>query len=656
MKKQTVILFLLLGLSHTAFAQRVIENPAYEFKSTGINTITQIERNKENTRVQVHCEFIPHWWISFDSTTYIKDADTGKKYFPTGIEGTEFGKKTFMPDSGDSTFVLIFPPFDKKMKKFDYIESDTGEGSIFGISLKKTKDQKKKSVEESIYGTWEDMEKQLAAEADPSTGYGTDFFRKDTAHLRGFLKGYDPRAGFSTGMIYTGNELTREDYPTVIQIHPDGRFEADFLLNHPWEGYISFKRTSIPFYIEPGETLFISLDWEDFLMADRYRDRRYEFKNIDFKGASAGINKELNKFKVNTFNYRNFEKQLKTLAPAEFKQQQLNALKEADNSLAEKLKQNTISIKGQQLLKNKILLSFYGALFDYVMTRRYYASQDSTNEILKQPIPNDYYNFLPKINSNDKSLLVSNMFSSFINRYEYMGPFNNADMTFTPENKLEMFSKGWLRKDSVLRNELQVTPGLLFEIAKTRSLNYALEMLTPKEGHLLAEEINNSISEPFLKEETMRMYAKKFPEGEKQAYKLPDGKATDIFRKMTDPHKGKFVLVDFWATTCGPCIYGIKHMQPLRDKYKGSPDLAFVYITDTGGSPEESYNKFISENDMGDNLFRLPEDEYNYLRQLFKFNGIPRYVMLDRDGNVVDDNFPGHNAEYEIQKLFPDKK
>ena len=125
---------------------------------------------------------------------------------------------------------------------------------------------------------------------------------------------------------------------------------------------------------------------------------------------------------------------------------------------------------------------------------------------------------------------------------------------------------------------------------------------------------------------------------------------------MTDPHKGKFVLVDFWATTCGPCIYGIKHMQPLRDKYKGSPDLAFVYITDTGGSPEASYNKFISENDMGDNLFRLPEDEYNYLRQLFKFNGIPRYVMLDRDGNVVDDNFPGHNAEYEIQQLFPDKK
>ena len=121
MKKQVTILFLLLGITYTTFAQRIIKNPEYEFKSTGINTITQIERNKENTRIQIHSEFIPHWWITFDSTSYIKDPDSGKKYFPIGIEGTTFGKQTFMPDSGDSIFTLIFPPLDKKMKKFDYM-------------------------------------------------------------------------------------------------------------------------------------------------------------------------------------------------------------------------------------------------------------------------------------------------------------------------------------------------------------------------------------------------------------------------------------------------------------------------------------------------------------------------------------------------------
>lgn len=656
MKRQAAILFFLLAISYSTFGQRIINNPAYDFKSTGINTITQIERNKENTRVHIHSEFIPHWWISFDSTSYIRDTDTGKKYFPIGIEGTEFGKQTFMPDSGDSTFVLVFPPFDKKMKKFDYMESDSGEGSIFGVSLKQTKKKKNKAVEESIYGPWKDMESLLAPEADPSADYGANFFRKDTARLRGYLKGYDPRAGFSTGIIYLGNELTREDYPTVLQIHPDGRFEADLLLNHPWEGYIAFKSTTIPFYIEPGETLFVSFDWEDFLMADRYRDRRYEFKNIDFKGALAGINKELYRFKVNTFTYRDFEKQLKTLPPDEFKQQQLNALEEANNSLSEMLKQNTVSVKGQRLLKNKILLSHYGALLDYAMMRKRFAARDSTNEILKQPLPENYYNFLQKINSNDKSLISSNMFSSFINRYEFMEPFINKIVSFNPDERLEIYCKEWLNKDSILRNDLQVTPGLLFDIAKIRSLKFSLRSLTPKEGLFLVEQINNSITEPFLKEESMLLYNKLFPEGENQAYKLPEGKATDIFRKIVDPHKGKFVFVDFWATTCGPCIHEIKAMQPVREKYKDSPDIAFVYITDTGGSPEASYNKFIAENDMGDNKFRLPEDEYNYLRQLFKFNGIPRYVMLNREGDVINDNFPGYNADYEINKLFEDNK
>lgn len=656
MKKQAAILFFLLAISYSAFGQRVINNPAYDFKSTGINTITQIERNKENTRVHIHSEFIPHWWISFDSTSYIRDADTGKKYFPIGIEGTEFGKQTFMPDSGDSTFVLIFPPFDKKMKKFDYMESDSGEGSIFGVSLKQTKKKKNKAVEESIYGPWKDLESQLAPEADPSADYGADFFRKDTAHLRGYLKGYDPRAGFSTGIIYLGNELTREDYPTVLQIHPDGRFEADLLLNHPLQGSVSLKNIYIPFYIEPGETLFISLDWEEFLLADRYRNRSYEFKNIDFRGASAGINRELYKYTLKMFSYRDFENQMNNMLPSEFKKQQLDAMQEAQNSLSEKLKQNSVSVKGQRLLQNKILLSYYGAILDYAMMRPDYAERDTTNEILKQPIQIDYYDFLQKIDSNDKSLIISNMFSSFINRYEYMEPFKKTYKNFDFTQRLATYTKEWISKDSILRNELHVTPGLLFDIAKTRSLKYTLKMLTPKEAHLFAEQISNSITEPFLKEETMHMYDKVFPEGENQAYKLPEGKATDIFRKLVDPHKGKFVFVDFWATTCGPCIHGIKAMKQVREKYKDSPDIAFVYITDTGGSPEASYNKFIAENDMGDNKFRLPEDEYNYLRQLFKFNGIPRYVMLNREGDVIDDDFPGYNADYEINKLLEDNK
>ena len=51
MKKQTVILFLLLGLSHTAFAQRVIENPAYEFKSAAFTKTFSLFRREKREKV-----------------------------------------------------------------------------------------------------------------------------------------------------------------------------------------------------------------------------------------------------------------------------------------------------------------------------------------------------------------------------------------------------------------------------------------------------------------------------------------------------------------------------------------------------------------------------------------------------------------------------
>lgn len=655
MKKLVAIIVFCMGISCMLSAQRIITNPEYEFKSTGIYTITQIEQNKENTRVKILSEFIPHWWISIDSTSYIKDVDTGKKYYPTDVEGTEFGQKTFMPDSGDSTFVLVFPPFDKNMKKFDWINGESNEGCIFGVSLKKT--GKKDIPADNLYGTWKEADLQIEAEANPEIDFDTNFFKTDTAHIRGFLKGYDPRVGYNTALIYVGNEITREDYPTVVQIHPDGRFETDILLNYPLQSRIVFNRGSIPFYIEPGETLFISLDWKDFLMADRYRDRMYDYPSTQYAGRSARINRELNNFKFKNFNYKDFQKMLTTMPPAEFKQHQLTSYKEACDSLESQFVRNTVSEKGKRLLKNKALLANYTPLFDYVMSRKYYASKDSSNQVLQLPIPEDYYDFLREIDTKDKSLFASSQFSSFINRFEFMPPFSKTYNTMrSEEDKLTILKKVWKEKDSILREELHIDAGLLWEAAKVRSLEYNLSLLNRSEAQELLSEMNKDITDPFIRQEAARMYRLKFPEKETAAYKLPEGKATDIFRKYVDPHKGKYVVIDFWATTCAPCIQSIKQSRPFREKHIDSKDLAFVFITDVSSSPEEPYNKFIAENGMGDNLFRISTDDFNYLRQLFKFNGIPRYVLLDREGNVLDDNFPGYNAETEINKLLSENK
>jgi hypothetical protein len=56
------------------------------------------------------------------------------------------------------------------------------------------------------------------------------------------------------------------------------------------------------------------------------------------------------------------------------------------------------------------------------------------------------------------------------------------------------------------------------------------------------------------------------------------------------------------------------------------------------------------------NSYRISNDEFNMLRQLFRFNGIPRYVVIDQKGDVINDNFQMHNFEFELKRIIPSYK
>ena len=132
---------------------RKITNPSVDFTKVGIYHIEQVQLTNKETRLTLHCTFIPGWWIKFGRDAYIQADPSGEKLLATGIEGTEFGKETYMPESGDTTLVLIFPPIDKSVKKINFGEGETPD--FFGINLDKkacpdnTKDLKSESKEKS---------------------------------------------------------------------------------------------------------------------------------------------------------------------------------------------------------------------------------------------------------------------------------------------------------------------------------------------------------------------------------------------------------------------------------------------------------------------------------------------------------------------------
>ena len=124
--KQTVLTLIIAMTTFCAVSakDKVIVNPVYEFSNTGITYITKIELGKKETRLHVRTIFIPGWWVLFPKTTYIEDCVTGKRWQATGIINGEFDKQISMPASGDSTFVLIFPPLDKSVTKINFCDND----------------------------------------------------------------------------------------------------------------------------------------------------------------------------------------------------------------------------------------------------------------------------------------------------------------------------------------------------------------------------------------------------------------------------------------------------------------------------------------------------------------------------------------------------
>ena len=107
--------------------------------------------------------------------------------------------------------------------------------------------------------------------------------------------------------------------------------------------------------------------------------------------------------------------------------------------------------------------------------------------------------------------------------------------------------------------------------------------------------------------------------------------------------KGKVVVVDFWATWCGPCVASFPGMQKAVNKYKNDPNVAFLFIdTWEGGDNkekrEQSVKDFIDKNKYSFNvLYDTPEKEdpntFVVVNE-FKVNGIPTKFIIDHEGRI----------------------
>lgn len=132
------------------------------------------------------------------------------------------------------------------------------------------------------------------------------------------------------------------------------------------------------------------------------------------------------------------------------------------------------------------------------------------------------------------------------------------------------------------------------------------------------------------------------------SYPTPDGKQ----KLGPQDFKGKILVLDFWASWCGPCRAEIPN---LKEAYKNYHDKGVEFFSVSIDKDEAAWRKAMKEEDMPWQQVQAPGAGKEVMK-LYQFSGIPYILILDKDGNIVAKNMRGKKLTDKLDELLSGKK
>ena len=508
---------------------------------------------------------------------------------------------------------------------------------------------------------------QEIVEANPWT-VPADWFKTDTITIKGRIEDYDAEEfGFTSMACYYDDVFEKDNTVLVLDIADDGTFCKKFLASYPvCNSFIADGSkvffNAIPFFARPGETIDISVRKASF--------GRYEC--VYNNGSSRDVERWLR-------TSRKLEGVMKPLWKFEGTFDEANEVADEVWRRAMVRLQHVSRSEDYTPMEVQLALADFQANFgmDYIgcierIARGLTKSEERDSvwytEILdsaewKKYLDYETYAPMRRIDYDNPLLFASSSYFFLQNRVQYAKPvredlykgilsegggmevnFENYSKKLT--NNLAALRKFMGADRENLTAQMCVYKEMAQEFDTWRNTDDLLDSLFP----LYLDALKN----PYIRQKAEQFRNRRLAQTD-LATPLPDVHDAELIRNLNAKFPGRFLIIDFWGMTCGPCRAAIQASKELRARVAKRDDVKLIFIAgERTAEGSEAYHNYVNEWLANEETVCLTNRDFDRLRELFQFNSIPHYETITPDGRRVREDLSIHgydDFDYELQRL-----
>lgn len=551
---------------------RTIEQPHVDAAGTGTIDIASVDLSDTATTVTLAIDYKPGWWIRIDSATVLR-AD-GRDYAATATsDNYTLGERFTVSAGGKDTITIFFEPLPFNTRSVDFIENIENGFTIYGIDL----------TGEKVSVPTADLLPAEVRDIDASEIFTEPVNDVAMTKLRFHVLNYRPEYGNLLMRAVSGTDCTKF---IKIDLDDNGEGELETNLYGTTRAYLQLNDLYTDFGCIEPILLAPGTDTDIYFDAQMHTDAIDMHRNADMKpgdrvfdnGRYAALNRELKNSGLVLTN--NISDRISDNISLEAYVDTVMKM-HAENLAA--INASTLSEPAKEYMKRSAEVNTLGLLSDPYAKGNYHEL---------------YSRIKDTINPLDSRLKGMPYYVYSLNGWDIWP----EEVTSSPDYKA---NRTYLTRD----------------FAKAEYGNLSPEVLKGYEGAdpFYAKALNAAQDEA----------VKHLTETQARIAALPDDAPEKFLEQTIAPYKGKVVLVDLWNTWCGPCRRALKANEPLKTGELKSPDLEWVYIADTTSDPDQ-YAEMIQ--DIAGHHAMASSEQIQALRRRFNVDGIPFYIMVDRDG------------------------